>query len=157
MQKIIALVVAVCFIVSLAGCSSAPAAGPGPSSSGVAASPASQPAVELSVEERVLFEENDLRVTLKSIAVDGFLGPALQILVENNGTKELAVQTRNTSINGIMAEPMFSCSVAPGQKANEEILFMSSALKKAGIETILEVELSFHVFDSASWTDSFDS
>lgn len=79
------------------------------------------------------------------------------VLVENNSDESITVQTRESSVNGIMAETMFSCEVGPDKKANDSITFMESYLEAAGISTIKDIELKFHVFDSESWDGRFDS
>ena len=47
-----------------------------------------------------------------------------------------------------MIDTMFSCDVAPGKKANDGITFYSSELKRAGIETIKEIQFQLHIFDA---------
>lgn len=141
MRKLITLMLALCLIAALAGCSSVPTS----SSSGKQN--------DVSVEEAVLFDQNDLVITVKSIKMNGFVGPELNLMIENNGTQNVTVQTRDVSVNGVMAMPMFSCDVAAGKKANSELSIISSELEAAGIETISDIELKFFVFDSATWSD----
>lgn len=67
------------------------------------------------------------------------------------------IQLRNTSVNGLMVDPMFSCDVAAGKRAVDSIVFMESELTVNGIESIDEMEFLFHIFDSASWGAILDS
>ena len=69
----------------------------------------------------------------------------------------MTVQARNSAVNGVMIDTMFSCDVAPGKKANDEITFSSSELKRAGIETIKEIQFQLHIFDADSWNTIVDS
>ena len=71
------------------------------------------------VEEQVLLDQDDIKITLKSLDFDGFYGPELKVLIENNSDKSIIVQTRDSSVNDIMIETMFSCNVAAGKKAND--------------------------------------
>ena len=56
-----------------------------------------------------------------------------------------------------MVQTMFSCEVAGGKKANDQIIIMNSDLEQAGIEVIKDIELKFHIFDSQTWDTIFDS
>ena len=109
------------------------------------------------VEEQVLLDQNDIKITLKSLEFDGLFGPSLKVFIENNSTAPITVQVRDSSINEIMVESIFSCDVAPGKKANDKITFMESELEYAQIETIQNFELKFHVFNSDTWDVIFDS
>ncbi len=112
---------------------------------------------EAAVEEQVLLEQDGIKVTLKELDNDSLLGPQLKVLVENSSEKNLTVQTNNVSVNGIMIQSLFSCEVAAGKSANNEISLLSSDLEDAGITIIQNVELNFHVFDTASYDTVFDS
>lgn len=109
------------------------------------------------VEEQVLLDQDDIKITLKSLSFDGIFGPSLKILVENNSSKAFTVQIRDSSINDVMVGAMFSCDVASGKKANDSITFMSSDLELAEITTIQNIEFKFHVFDSDTWDGILDS
>ena len=109
------------------------------------------------VEEQILFDQDEIRITLKSLKDDGMFGPSLQVLVENDSQQPITVQTRDSSVNDLMIETMFSCDVVPGKKANDSITFMSSDLKNSGITTIQNIEFEFHVFNSDTWDGILDS
>ena len=112
---------------------------------------------EITIEEAVLYDEKGIKITAKSFSTKSLFGPSVKLLIENNTEKSITVQARNESVNGYMVESMFSCDVAAGKKANDELVFMNSDLALAGITTIADMEFSFYFYDSASWTDSFES
>ena len=112
-------------------------------------------ASDVTVEEQVLLDEKDVKITAKSLSED-WAGPELGILIENNSDKSLVVQVRNASVNGYMVETMISEEVAPGKKANSSITFMASELEECGITTFGEMEFSFHIFDDL-WEAYIDS
>lgn len=112
---------------------------------------------EATVEEQVILEQNGIKVTLKSLSHDSFMGPELKVLVENTSEQNVTVQTDSVSVNGIMIQSLFSCEVAPGKSANDGISLMNSDLEQAGIKKIQNVELKFHVFDTSSYSTLFDS
>ncbi len=112
---------------------------------------------DVTIEEAVLFDQDDIVITAKSLNMKGFFGPEVKLLIENNSERSVTVQTRNTSVNGYMVETMLSADVAPSKKANDELTLMRSDLEAAGITTIADLEFSFHIFDSESWDTIIDS
>lgn len=116
-----------------------------------------EPATKIDVLEQVLLDQEGILITLKSLELDELFGPSLKVLVENNSDKSITVQTRESSVNGIMADTMFSCEVGPAKKVNDKITFMESDFEEAGISTIKDIELKFHIFETENWTGLFDS
>jgi hypothetical protein len=110
-------------------------------------------AAEVTLEEQVIFDKDGIKVTVKGLSGDDFFGPAVKVLVENGSDQNITVQTRNCSVNGLMMDPMFSCDVAAGKKANDTIAFMDSQLETAQISTIASIEFYLNIFDSDSWED----
>lgn len=115
--------------------------------------PTEVPSKEVAVEETVLVDEKNVKVTLKSFEDDGFLGPELKILVENGSGKSLTFTVEDVSVNGYMNDAGCYVTVADGKKANDEISLSSSDLKACGIETIADIELSFRIYDSDSYDE----
>ena len=111
----------------------------------------------LTIEEAVIFDQGDIKITAKSIDTDGMFGPEIKLLIENNSSTDITVQSRNASVNGYMIETMLSADVAAGKKVNDELVFMNSDLETAGISTIADVEFSFHIFNSDTWDTIIDS
>lgn len=112
---------------------------------------------DVTVEEQVLFDQDGVSVTLKGMDADGFWGPELQLETNNTTDKTVMVSARDTSINGIMMDPMFSISVAPGKISNDAMSVFGSSLKNAGVETIQTVELKFGVTDDETWESLFET
>lgn len=105
----------------------------------------------VSINKQVIFEGNDIKVTATGLDNESFFGPSITVLIENNSSKNIIVQSRNSSVNGIMIETMFSSEVAASKKANDTITFSSTDLETAAITTIKDIELSLHIFDADSW------
>lgn len=112
---------------------------------------------EVTVEEQVLLDQDGIKVTLKSLEFEGMFGPSLKVLVENDTEEPITVQTRDSSINDVMVETMFSSEVASGKKANDSITFMESELAHAEITTIKDIEFKLHIFNSDTWNGILDS
>ena len=83
----------------------------------------------------VLFEKNDVKITyLGLVSSDSYLGGYdVKLQIENNSSKDYIVQIRDLSVNGFMTDSVFSCEVAAGKKANDEIRIYKSALDKNNI------------------------
>ncbi|MCI6700657.1 MAG: hypothetical protein MR454_04600 [Solobacterium sp.] len=112
---------------------------------------------EVTVEETAVFEENSIKITVTGLDTDGWMGPELKLLIENDSASNITVQTRLSSVNGFMVDSSISEDVDVAKKANTGILFSDSDLKNAGIETISNIQFSFHIFDTDSWDTIMDS
>lgn len=111
----------------------------------------------VTIDQVVLLDEAGLKITAKGLETQGFFGPSLKLLVENNTDKNLTVQARKSSINGYMVETMLSSDVAAGKKANDELTFLRSELDQAGISTIADIAFCFHIFETETWETYLDS
>jgi len=110
----------------------------------------------VTIEEQVLFEGNDIKITATGME-DGLFGTELKLLIENNSSKTVTIQARNSNVNGFMVDTMMSADVAAGKKANDSLTFQTSGLKDCGIETIATMEFSFHIMDAETWEDIVDT
>lgn len=111
----------------------------------------------ITLSEQVIYEGNDVKITVAGFNNDDFYGPSIKVLIENNSTKNITFQTANSSLNGVMIETMFSSDVAAGKKANDSIIFYSSDCEIAGITTIKDIEFSLVIFDTETWDDIVSS
>lgn len=108
------------------------------------------------ITETVILDESGVKITAKSLDKSGWLGPELNLLIENNTEKNLTVQVRNASVNGYMISTSMSEDVAADKKANGEITFSNTSLKGSGISTFADMEFSFHIIDE-EWETYLDS
>lgn len=113
-------------------------------------------AAEVTIEEQVLFEGNDIKITATGLE-DGMFGTELKLLLENNSSKTVTVQARKANVNGFMVGTMMSVDLAAGKKANDALTFETSGLKDCGIEQIATMEFSFHIVDAETWEDIVDT
>lgn len=79
----------------------------------------------------MLLDQDGIIITLKSLELDGMFGPSLKVLVENNSDKSVTIQTRDSSINGVMADSMFPCEVGPSKKAIRQSLAQLTTVSSA--------------------------
>lgn len=111
---------------------------------------------EVSIEEQILYDENDIKITATGMD-DSIWGTELKLLIENNSSKSITVQARNSNVNGYMVSTMMSADVASGKKANDSLTFETSGLKDCGIEQMATMEFYFHIFDSDTWDTIVDT
>ena len=111
----------------------------------------------VTIEEQVLLDQNDVKITAKEYVTDSIWGDGIKVLIENNGNKNIGVSCKALIVNNYMITDLFSSSVAAGKKANEVIYLSSSGLEKSGIEGVGQVEIYFHVYDRDSYDTLFDA
>ena len=103
------------------------------------------------------YDGNGVKVVIKGLAEDSFYGPSIVVYIENTREDGVTVQVRDVSINGFMVDPMFSCDVSAGKHAIDTITFMDTELEENEIDTIEDVELSFHIFNMEDWETIVDT
>jgi len=145
----------------------APAPSPAPPAPAEAPTPAPEPEPPpepdpepgiATVEERELFDEAGVKVTLRSLEFDGRGRAELNVLVENQGDDLVTVQVRDVSVNGIMfTSTVFSSSVTAGHRRNDSISFQPWGFERLGIEEIGIIELSFRVINDRDRNLSFNT
>ncbi len=120
--------------------------------------PTEAPKAETTIQQQVVFDQDGIIITATGIDFNGsFMGPGIKFLIENNSEKEITVQARNISVNGYMVDTSMSAEVSPGKKANDSLTILNSSIEECSIEDIAYIDFSFHIFNSDSWSDSFDT
>lgn len=104
-----------------------------------------------------LYNENGVRIVGKTVDENSFWGTAILLYCENTSGKNVGISVDDMSINGFMMSPFFSTTVYDGKKSIDEITIFSNDLETNGIETIEEVELKFHIYDSDSYNTIADT
>ncbi|HHU49798.1 MAG TPA: hypothetical protein GXZ37_08770 [Clostridiales bacterium] len=113
---------------------------------------------EVTVESTFLLDQDGLKITAKELIEDPIWGTGIAVLIENDSDQNLGVQCNSLIINNYMIpDVLFSSTVAAGKKANDTIYLSSPALEAAGINTISDIVISFHVFDGDSYETLFDT
>ena len=107
--------------------------------------------VEITVAETVLYEADGVKVTATGYE-DGWMGPEIKILVENDSSKNVLVTSTSVSANGyMMPSAALYAEVAAGKKANETLTIMSSELDQSGIEMLAELQFYLQIQDPETW------
>lgn len=168
MKKVMVIILALSLVFSLCACGGSSTQKPinaddgsqQSSTSGQPSVPEESDAPEetaVTIENAVLLDQDGLVITAKELVDDSIWGMGVKVLVENSSEKNLGVQCNSIIVNNYMITDLFSCSVAAGKKSNETIYLSSSGLEAAGITTISDIVISFHVFDSDSYSTLFDT
>lgn len=113
--------------------------------------------VDVTIEEQVLLDQNGIVITATEYVTDSLWGDGIKLLIENNSEKSVSVSCNALIVNNYMISDLFVADVAAGKKANETMYLSSSELNAAGIDTVGQVEVYFHVYDSSTFDGIFDS
>ncbi len=110
---------------------------------------------ETTIEEQVLFDANDVKITATQYNEDGIWGDSLQLLVENNGDASVGIGADVLIVNDYMVANVFSSQVAAGKKANETLDLLTSELEAAGIDNVGQIEVQFHLYDPDTFETTY--
>ena len=136
---------------SIAALGSAPEAGGGAESSGTGTD---QTSADESINEQVLVDQDGIKITATEYVTDSIWGDGIKLMVENNSAKDYTIGCDALIVNVYMITDLFSADVAAGKKSNEVMYLSSSELKAAGIDTVGQIEMYFHAYDS-NWDNPF--
>lgn len=139
---------------SIAAPGSATETGGGAESSGTNGGGADQASADESINEQVLVDQDGIKITATEYVTDSIWGDGIKLLVENNSAKDCTIGCDALIVNDYMITDLFSADVAAGKKSNEVMYLSSAELKAAGIDTVGQIEMYFHAYDS-NWDNLF--
>lgn len=116
-----------------------------------------EPKTSVTIEEQELINQDGIVITAKEYVTDNIWGDGVKLVLENNSDKTVTIGCNALIVNNYMITDLFVAEVAPGKKSNEVMYLSNTELKTAGIDTVGQVEIYFHVYDSASYDNIFDS
>lgn len=116
--------------------------------SGDPAGPASRTPDEASVAGQILLDKRGLVIRTTGFDGNGAFGPELKLRVDNGSDSDVIIQLRNSSVNGYMTDTVCSIEAAAGAHTEDAVTFLASGLQRCGIETVADMEFSFHILDS---------
>lgn len=115
---------------------------------------ADQASADESINEQVLVDQDGIKITATEYVTDSIWGDGIKLLVENNSAKDYTIGCDALIVNDYMITDLFSADVAAGKKSNEVMYLSSAELKAAGIDTVGQIEMYFHAYDS-NWDNLF--
>ena len=101
---------------------------------------ADQASADESINEQVLVDQDDIKITATEYVTDSIWGDGIKLLVENNSAKDYTIGCDALIVNDYMITDLFSADVAAGKKSNEVMYLSSTELKAAGIDTVGQIE-----------------
>lgn len=107
-----------------------------------------------SINEQVLVDQDGIKITATEYVTDSIWGDGIKLLVENNSDRDYTIGCDALIVNDYMITDLFSADVAAGKKSNEVMYLSSAELKAAGIDTVGQIEMYFHAYDS-NWDNLF--
>ena len=131
-------------------------AGGGAESSGTNGAGTDQAAADESINEQVLVDQDGIKITATEYVTDSIWGDGIKLLVENNSAQDYTIGCDALIVNDYMITDLFSADVAAGKKSNEVMYLSSTELKAAGIDTVGQIEMYFHAYDS-NWDNLFQN
>ena len=109
------------------------------------------------IAEQVLLDQNGIVINAQEYVNDSIWGEGIKMVLENNSDKDVTVGCSALIVNNYMITDLFVSDVAVGKKANETMWLSSSELKAAGIDSVGQVEIYFHIYDSSTYDTIYDS
>jgi hypothetical protein len=117
----------------------------------------STPTDDTGFKEQVIWEFDDVTITLTDIDYDAFLGTEFKIRVENNSSRNIMILSDSVDVNGFTVSAALYTEVSAGKKATDSFTVYSSDLEDAGIDDIEEVELHLHATDTDNYNKVAES
>ena len=107
---------------------------------------------EIVFEEMTVVDNEYCTIKITEIIPDDMWGYTLKLFLENKSSDVTYMFAgESAAINGIEIEPFFASEIAPGKKANEEIILLDTELTENGVIEYTDIELSFRVYDTNDW------
>ncbi len=103
------------------------------------------------IEETVVYDEGGITITAKEYTTGSIFGDGIKFLIENNTSQNITVGATALIVNDYMIGDLFVAEAAAGKKTNETMELYTTELNEAGIDTIGQIEVYFHIFDSDTY------
>lgn len=120
----------------------------------------SMPTTSNNTTNKVIYDENNLKVTYNGLSVDEYGDINVDLTLENNTGTNYSFQVREFSVNGFMFDPIFSCDVGSGKKAVDGIYLPDWGLSDIGISSVAQIndiEFSLHIYETDTWDTFVDT
>ena len=113
------------------------------------------PAADVTVEEQVIVDQDDVKITVTGISEHDIWGQQLDLVIENGTESDLRVTLEYLTVNNYMMTDLFVPSVAAGKNSNETLSLSDTGLEKAGIGDIAEITFAIRVYEEETYDDLF--
>lgn len=107
-------------------------------------------------ETNILYQDDFLTITYDGMK-ESNLGYKLNFIIENVSDQKLTVQVRDTSLNGVMIDPMCSIEIAPGKASKDGLTVFGEDAEGTPMEDVEEFETKFHIIKGDGFSDFYDT
>jgi hypothetical protein len=112
---------------------------------------------ELTIAENLVYDTEQVRITVKSLNFDDSSNPELMFMVENNSDNELSLRAQDLQINGFMMEGIFDSSIPAQSQKTVALKVAYDEFEASGVETIQYFEFNLGIDESQTWSHSITS
>lgn len=103
------------------------------------------------IEEKVIYEDSDLSVTVTGIDYSAISGPSLQLSVQSNYKKDVIIQAPYAVVNGYMVSPEMSINVPAAKSANGTLTLPYFNLAISDITTLQNIEFAMRIVEANNY------
>ena len=98
--------------------------------------------------ETVLKDNNVATAKILSIDPKGDWGFTLELYLENKTDKTLMFSVEDAAINHVLVDPFFATELSAGQKVTEEVAFSNETIAEYGIENVAKITFTLSATDA---------
>lgn len=102
-------------------------------------------------EQKKLYDDENLTVSVKGIDYAAVSGPQLQLNIENKSNKEIVAQSPYSIVNGYMITPELNGKIAAAKSADCSLTLPYFKLAISSINSIKKVEFAIRLVDAKSY------
>lgn len=107
-------------------------------------------------ESTVIYDKDGIKISYIGLS-QGSEKAKINLLIENDSDKGRMIQARDFSINGFMANEIFSADVAAQKKCYDSIDVYNRELEENKITEIKDIEFHFIIAESDNWSQRTES
>lgn len=108
--------------------------------------------------QREVYNNGGIRIVMKGMEYRNTVrGPEIGLDIENGSSRNVMVQVRDMSVNGIVVNPVMSAAVLKGKKVSDSISLNASELEACGIKLIKDIEFRFAIINADNFMEIDES
>lgn len=102
----------------------------------------------------LLFDNENCTMIVTGFNPDGIWGYTVNVYLENKTDRALMFSIDGAAVNGLMCDPFWAESVAPGKRSNTSISWMEADFEDNDITDVESLTLPIRVYDPNDWMAS---
>ena len=102
-------------------------------------------------EQKKLYDDENLTVSVKGIDYAAVSGPQLQLNIQNKSNKEIVAQSPYSIVNGYMITPELNGKIAAAKSADCSLTLPYFKLAISSINSVKKVEFAIRLVDAKSY------